>query len=242
MSAPAAAAVSIRAASVGYDGAAVVDAIDVHLDGGQLAVLMGTNGCGKSTLLKTLAGLIAPVGGEVRVLGAAPGTQPVEVAYLSQHPASSPTMPLSVADVVAMGRFARLGLLGRFGAADKAACAASMERMGITDLAGRSMMELSGGQRQRTFLAQALAREASLLLVDEPTAGLDPASRALFDTAIADERARGAAVVMATHDLSDAESADLAVLLAHRVIAAGPPAEVLTDANLRDCYGFTEQH
>ena len=123
-----------------------------------------------------------------------------------------------------------------------AACAASMERMGITDLAGRSMMELSGGQRQRTFLAQALAREASLLLVDEPTAGLDPARRALFDTAIADERARGAAVVMATHDLSDAESADLAVLLAHRVIAAGPPAEVLTDANLRDCYGFTEQH
>ena len=64
----------------------------------------------------------------------------------------------------------------------------------------------------------------------------------MFDTAIADERARGAAVVMATHDLSDAESADLAVLLAHRVIAAGPPAEVLTDANLRDCYGFTEQH
>jgi manganese transport system ATP-binding protein len=103
-------------------------------------------------------------------------------------------------------------------------------------------MELSGGQRQRAHLAQALARGADLLLLDEPTAGLDPAGRETFAAAVAAERARGCAVVMSTHDIDDAETADHVLLLAGRIVASGPPAAVLTPDNLRASFGGTGLH
>jgi ABC-type Mn2+/Zn2+ transport system ATPase subunit len=103
-------------------------------------------------------------------------------------------------------------------------------------------MELSGGQRQRVHLAQALARQADVLLLDEPTAGLDIEGRATFARAIAVERARGCAVVMSTHDIDDAETADLVLLLAGRIVAAGPPEQVLTPENLRASFGGTGVH
>jgi ABC-type Mn2+/Zn2+ transport system ATPase subunit len=164
------------------------------------------------------------------------------VGYLAQRPASSFTLPIRAADVVAMGRFAHLGLVRRPRAADRELCAESMRRMGVTPFADRPLLELSGGQQQRTHLAQALARRADVMLLDEPTAGLDPAGRDVFSTAIAAERARGCAVVMATHDLADADDADLVLLLAARLVAVGTPAEVLTDDNLRSSFGFTGPH
>lgn len=236
------AAVTARGLAVGHHAVAVVDGIEVDVAPGQLLCLMGTNGCGKSTLLKTLAGLLAPVGGAVAVLGRTPPAPPERVAYLSQHPGASTTLPLRVGDVVAMGRYAHLGLFRRASAADRAACDEAMERLDIGRLRDRPLLELSGGQRQRAHLAQAVARRADLLLVDEPTAGLDPASRERWTAVVRSELERGAAVVMATHDLADAEGADTVMLLAHRVIAVGPPATALTDANLRACYGFTERH
>ncbi len=228
--------------AVGYGGYTVVDGISFDLRAGGLMCLIGTNGSGKSTLLKTLAGLNAPVHGDVHLLGAAPGTQPARVGYLAQRPASSFTLPIRAADVVAMGRFAHLGLIKRARPADRKLCRESIERMGVTPFADRPLLELSGGQQQRTHLAQALARRADVLLLDEPTAGLDPAGREVFAAAVAAERVRGCAVVMATHDLADAEGADLVLLLASRLVAAGTPAEVLTDDNLRASFGFTGQH
>jgi ABC-type Mn2+/Zn2+ transport system ATPase subunit len=114
--------------------------------------------------------------------------------------------------------------------------------MGVGPFAHQPLMELSGGQQQRTHLAQALARRADVLLLDEPTAGLDPNGRETFAQAIREERARGCAVAMATHDLADAEDADVVILLAGRIVAAGTPAEVLTDDNLRASFGFTGPH
>jgi ABC-type Mn2+/Zn2+ transport system ATPase subunit len=227
---------------VGYDGVRVVTGLTLRLAPGGALALIGTNGSGKSTVLKTLAGLLTPLAGRVEVAGGAPGATPAAVAYLCQNPPSSFTLPLRAADIVSMGRFARLGLLRRPGRSDHDAVASAMTAMGVHAFADRSLMELSGGQQQRTHLAQVLARRADVLLVDEPTAGLDAAGRAAFAAALLAERARGCAVVIATHDLDDAEAADLVVLLGPGLVAMGPPAEVLTDANLRHVFGATGQH
>lgn len=224
--------------AVGYDGQSVVSGLDLELaPGGTLAVL-GTNGSGKSTLVKTLVGLLAPVAGVVRVLGGAPGASPRRVAYLGQVQASGFALPIRARDVVMMGRFAERRLLGRITRADRALVDESMERMGTSALADAPLAELSGGQRQRVHIAQALAWRADLLVLDEPTSGLDVAGRELLLVALAAERARGAAVVMCTHDIRDAASAECALLLAGRVVAHGPPAAALTREALMETFGL----
>lgn len=234
--------IELTEVAVGYGDRTVIEDLDVTLEPGALWVLMGTNGSGKSTVLKTLAGLLDPRRGRVRVLGREPGREPRRVAYLPQHPASLETLPLRALDVVAMGRFASLGLFRRSGDSDRRAVASACERLGVDAFGHRPLRELSGGQQQRTHLAQVLARQADVLLLDEPTAGLDAAGRRAVTEAIDTERRRGATVVLATHDLADAEHADLVALLAHGIVALGPPSTALTDDHLRTCYGFTERH
>ena len=228
--------------AVGYGHRAVVDHIDVTLNPGDLLVLIGTNGSGKSTLLKTLAGLIEPLTGDLVVGGGRAGSQPRNVAYLPQHPVSTHTLPLCVHDVVGMGRFARLGLFGRSTDEDRRVVLESMRRTGIDSQADLPLRDLSGGQQQRAQLAQVLARQANVLLLDEPTAGLDITGRRLVSDIIEQERRRGVTVVMATHELSDAEHATSVMLLAQRVVAFGPPADALRDDHLRECFGFTQPH
>ncbi|MBJ7456124.1 MAG: ATP-binding cassette domain-containing protein [Thermoleophilia bacterium] len=137
-----------------------------------------------------------------------------------------------------MGRFAERRLLGRITRQDRLLVDESMERMGAAALADEPIAELSGGQRQRIHIAQALAWRADLIVLDEPTSGLDVAGRELLLTALAQERARGAAVVMCTHDIRDAAAADRALLLAGRVVASGPPADVLTREALMETFGL----
>jgi ABC-type Mn2+/Zn2+ transport system ATPase subunit len=235
---------SIHASSlaVGYGKRPVVDNISLDLQPGELLVLIGTNGSGKSTLLKTLAGLIEPMHGDLSLLGSAPGQLPTQVAYLPQHPVSSHTLPLCVQDVVAMGRYAHLGLFKRSTDADRTIVLESMKRTGIDGEANEPIRDLSGGQQQRTHLAQVLARRAEVLLLDEPTAGLDLNGRKAVADLIAAERARGVTVVLATHELADAESATAVMLLAQRVVSLGSPAEALRDEYLRECFGFTQPH
>ena len=228
--------------TVGYGHRAVVDHLDFALAPGDLMVLIGTNGSGKSTLLKTLAGLIDPISGHLDVSGVRPGSQPKTVAYLPQHPVSSHTLPLCVHDVVGMGRFASLGLFGRSNDDDRRIVQESMRRTGIDPQADLPLRDLSGGQQQRAQLAQVLAREAQVLLLDEPTAGLDLNGRRLVNDIVEQERRRGVTVVMATHELSDAENATSVMLLAQRVVAFGPPSEALRDDHLRECFGFTQPH
>jgi ABC-type Mn2+/Zn2+ transport system ATPase subunit len=147
-----------------------------------------------------------------------------------------------VHDVVGMGRFARLGLFGRSSDDDRRVVLESMKRTGIDSQANLPLRDLSGGQQQRAQLAQVLAREADVLLLDEPTAGLDISGRRLVNDIIEQERRRGVTVVMATHELSDAEHATSVMLLAQSVVAFGPPAEALRDDHLRECFGFTQPH
>jgi len=227
---------------VGYGKHPVVEGVMLDMHPGELLVLIGTNGSGKSTLLKTLAGLIHPVHGDLHVLGQHAGQLPTRVAYLPQHPVSSHTLPLQVRDVVTMGRFAHLGLFKRTSSSDRDIVSSAMQRAGIDAQANKPIRDLSGGQQQRTHLAQVLAREAEILLLDEPTAGLDINGRKLVAELIAAERARGVTVVMATHELADAEHATAVLLLAQRVVSMGPPQEALRDEYLRECFGFTQPH
>ena len=227
---------------VGYGKRPVVEGVTLDMQPGELLVLIGTNGSGKSTLLKTLAGLIQPVHGDLHLLGEHAGQLPKRVAYLPQHPVSSHTLPLCVRDMVAMGRYAHLGLMQRASAHDRAIVEESMVRVGIEAHASQPIRDLSGGQQQRTHLAQVLARQAEVLLLDEPTAGLDINGRRLVADLVSAERARGVTVVLATHELSDAEHATSVMLLAQRVVAVGPPDVALRDEFLRECFGFTQPH
>lgn len=234
--------ISATRLDVGHGLHSVVCDISMRVHAGELIVLIGTNGSGKSTLIKTLAGMIAPQHGEVTVLGTPPGGTPRRVAYLPQHPVSSHTLPLRARDIVAMGRYAHLGLFRRATRVDHEIVDDSMRRTGATEFADQPLRALSGGQQQRTHLAQVLARQAEVLLLDEPTAGLDLSGKHAIAEIIAAERARGVTVVLATHDLHDAESATAVMLLAQRVVAFGPPNQALSDANVRECFGFTQPH
>ena len=201
---------------------------------GAAVALIGPNGSGKSTLLRALAGLAEPRAGSLdvparRTRGA--------VALVLQTTDVDRTLPVTVRETVTMARYATRGPFARLRPDDRAAVHGALERMDVAGLAGRQLHELSGGQRQRLLVAQGLAQQAEVLLLDEPVTGLDVVSRELILDAIVTERAAGRTVVVSTHDLDDARRADLVMLLANRVVAFGPPDEVLTDGPLCAAYG-----
>lgn len=209
---------------------------------GSITAIIGPNGSGKSTLLHALAGLIEPSSGSLSVLGAPPTTSHSRVAYVLQHTAVPPGTPLTVRETVGMGRYPELGLFRRRRAEDRQRVNEAMELLNITDLARRHISELSGGQRQRVFVAQGVAQDHDLLLLDEPLTGLDLVSARVIDTIIHSEPERGCSVILTTHDLEEAEAADHVLLMSGRVVASGPPAEVLTPDNLASAYGLGALH
>lgn len=227
-----------RGLSVGWGSHRVVDGIDLSLGEGRTLALVGTNGSGKSTILRTLAGLLPPMAGELQVCGGPPGTQPRRVAYLGQFHPQGFMLPLRARDVVAMGVFPDRGLVGRLRSSDHRRVGEAMDRLQISHLARRPLRDLSGGQQQRVYIAQALAWNADLLLLDEPGAGLDVSALELLSGVVADERARGASVAVATHDIRDAQASDHVMLLAGRVVASGAPDVVLTTEYLSETFGL----
>ncbi len=215
-------------------GRRVLDAVSATFAAGTVTALIGPNGAGKSTLLHAVAGILDPRSGTI---DPRPGTDEMPVAYVLQGTEVSEHLPVSVREVVTMGRYARTGLVGRLGAVDRRAVDEAMERLDVADLASRQVRDLSGGQRQRAFVAQGLAQEADVLLLDEPITGLDVVSQRLILDAIVAERDAGRVVVTSTHDLGEAAHADQVLLLAGRVVAAGPPGDVLVVDNLSVAYG-----
>lgn len=223
--------------AVGYGNRPVVAGLDLEVGAGQSLALVGVNGSGKSTLLKTLAGLLPPVAGSLRLFGGGDGLARHHLAYLGQFHPGGGLLPLRVRDVVLMARYRRRGLLGRITREDRDVVARSLDRVGISHLADEPLRSLSGGQQQRAYLAQTLATEADLLLLDEPTAGLDAVADQRYAELVAQEVGRGASVIIATHDMRDAARCDQAVLLAGRVVATGRPRDVLSPERLLEAFG-----
>jgi ABC-type Mn2+/Zn2+ transport system ATPase subunit len=224
---------------IGYNNEIIVNNLNFGLAPGEAMALIGTNGSGKSTLLKSIVGLLPTLGGKLSVFGTAPGNSPKRIAYLGQFHSSGFVLPLRVVDLVRMGRFPIYGLWRSMGKQDDEIVQSSMRSMGISHLANAPLRSLSGGQQQRTYLAQVLAHQADLLVLDEPTAGLDAGGRDLYLHALNDAICRGASVVIATHDIQEeAAICNQVILLARRVVAMGSPSTVLTPEALLETFGI----
>ena len=224
--------------SVRYEGAApALDDVSFQLWRGERVAIVGPNGAGKSTLLKVVAGILQPTTGRVTVYGHGAAGH-FCIGYVPQRSQVDWKFPVTVSDVVLMGRVARIGLLRQAGRLDHEMVRDSLAQVGATDLARRQIGELSGGQQQRVFIARALAQEAELLLMDEPLTGLDtPSQEAIFE--ILDLlRTRHITVLVSTHDLQlAAERFDRQMLLRRKLLAFGHADEVLTAERLRLAYG-----
>jgi len=226
-------AVAVRDLWAGYDSTPVLESITFDLPAGTLVGLAGPNGSGKSTLLKTLLGLLKPWRGQIEIFGHPINGMRQRVGYAPQAELVDWDFPATVADVVMMGRFGRIGLLRRPGSSDRAAVRQALEQVALSDLAGRQIGELSGGQQRRMLIARALAQEADLLLLDEPMGGLDAVTQHQLLTLFEDLRNAGKTLLVATHDLSCVAACfDLALLLNQRLVAYGPPAEVFKPETL----------
>ncbi|WP_237524884.1 zinc ABC transporter ATP-binding protein AztA [Streptomyces sp. SID5643] len=213
--------------SAGYPSHPVLHQLDAEIPALAITVLVGPNGSGKSTLLGVMAGVIRPTSGRVHHLGDRPP------AFVPQHSAVTDALPLTVRQAVEMGRWGDRGPWRRLTRQDRATVDQSMERLGVAHLAARQLGELSGGQRQRALIAQGLAQESDLLLLDEPTTGLDPEARDRIATLLRELVADGRTVVQATHDLEAARSADACLLLREgRLAAQGNPGQLLTASTL----------
>jgi iron complex transport system ATP-binding protein len=225
---------------LGYEGFIAMEASSFSVPAGKITAVIGPNGSGKSTLLGAIAGLIEPLAGTLDVPARSGGSR--RVSYVLQTTKVNEALPITVGEIVSMGRYSGAGWYQPLESDDRLAVTDAMTRTGVEDLARRHLDELSGGQRQRVFVAQGLAQDHDLLLLDEPLTGIDIAAARAIDKAIHDEIEQGCTVIMTTHDLSEARIADYVVLLAGRVVAAGPPEDVLTGANLGEAYGQSLLH
>lgn len=222
--------VRIDGLTVAYGSRTALADVDLTIPQGRSVAVIGPNGSGKSTLLGAIAGLVPATSGRVEVHAS-------QVALVLQSTEIDATLPLTVREAVRMARYPHRGMFGRFRPEDHAAVEAAMARTEVADLADRQLRALSGGQRQRALVAQGLAQEAPLLLLDEPVTGLDLVSRDVILGIVDAERDAGRSVVMTTHSLEEASRCDLVVLLAGKVVAAGPPGEVIVDAHLEAAFG-----
>ncbi|MBA2496728.1 MAG: metal ABC transporter ATP-binding protein [Acidimicrobiia bacterium] len=231
------AAIAVAGATLAHGRHVALRDVSLTVAAGATTALIGPNGAGKSTLLHALAGLLAPSTGTITIGGRPVSQARQRVAYVLQSTAVADHLPVTVAEVVTMGRYAGGGAVGRLRAVDRARISEAIERLELGGLEKRHLGELSGGQRQRVFVAQGLAQDADVLLLDEAVAGLDLPSRQRILDVVAEERAAGRLVVSSTHDLGDAADADHVVLLAGRIVAAGTPRAVLTRDHLTEAYG-----
>ncbi len=204
----------------GYPGRTVLRQVTAHIPGSAVTAVVGPNGSGKSTLLGVLAGVIRATSGTVE--------RPRAPAFVMQRSDVPDALPITVRDTVAMGRWAHRGAWRRLSRHDWSIVDACLARLDIVDLAARPLGSLSGGQRQRALVAQGLAQESDLLLLDEPTTGLDAQADHQIQTALTEAKAAGVTVMLATHDLPSALRADHCLLLDDgRLVAEGPPSLIL---------------
>ncbi|WP_050047843.1 metal ABC transporter ATP-binding protein [Halanaeroarchaeum sulfurireducens] len=223
----------------GYTATSVIEDISLSIDPGEYAAVVGPNGSGKSTLMKLMLGLLRPDEGVARLFGkpAHEFDDGSRIGYVAQHASASKEMPITVREVVKMGRFPHVGF-GRLSDSDWEVVDRALETVGMTAFANRRVTQLSGGQRQRAFIARALASEADLLVLDEPTVGVDIESvEAFYDLLDALNR-KGITVLLIEHDLSAVtEHAERVVCLNREIYFDGPTKEFVESDALARAFG-----
>jgi zinc transport system ATP-binding protein len=226
---------------VAFQSLLVLEDVSLDVSPGDFLAIIGPNGAGKTTLLKVILGLVRPVSGVVRVFGKLPWTLNGgrwRIGYVPQVQSVDLNFPVRANEVVLMGRYGRIGLVRRPSSDDRAAAHRAMERVGITDLADRSLARLSGGQRQRVFLARALANDPDLLLLDEPTTGVDVAATESLYELLRSLHDNGITILVVSHDVGVVASyVDGVACVNRRLVAHGRPDEVLGSEELAQMYG-----
>lgn len=235
------AAVSVENVTVRYGDVLALDHASLRLEPGRVCGLVGMNGAGKSTLLKSMMGMVRLDGGRILVDGDPPARarKAGVIAYVPQREDVDWAFPLNVYDVVMMGRYGHQGPTRRPRRNDKDAVRHALERVELTDLARRQIGTLSGGQRKRAFIARGIAQGATIMLLDEPFAGVDKRSEATISRLLRELAIDGCTILVSTHDLSALPAlCDETVLLMRRVLRHGSPQEVLTPENLALAFGL----
>jgi ABC-type Mn2+/Zn2+ transport system ATPase subunit len=221
-----------------YGNNKVLDNISLRVQPGERVAVIGPNGAGKSTLFKVIAGVLVPASGKVLLFGEQGPAEHICIAYLPQRTQVDWNFPVTVSDVVMMGRVGKLGLFHQPTHEDWRIVHRSLESVKLDDLAHRQISELSGGQQQRMFIARALAQEAQLILMDEPLNGLDTPSQQIIFEILDSLHKKGVVVMVATHDLDlAAEQFDNVLLINRHVIGYGKAAEVFSTPHLLEAYG-----
>jgi ABC-type Mn2+/Zn2+ transport system ATPase subunit len=222
-------AVGAEGLAVGYGGEPVLRGVTFSVEPGRNLCVLGPNGGGKTTLFRALTGELPALAGSVQVEG--------RPAYVAQTDRTRLDFPVSALDVALMGSLAR----GRWwlpaGRGERKTALAALGRVGLEEAADTPFGELSGGQRQRVLLARALVQDTHVLLLDEPLAGVDPASAEAIDALFAELRAEGRTLLVSTHDVESARSFDLVLCLNRRQVSFGPPGRALDRASLEATYG-----
>jgi manganese/iron transport system ATP-binding protein len=220
-----------------YDGTLALEDLTFTVEAGQRLAIVGPNGAGKTTLFKVIAGILRPTGGTLDIFGHGPGRH-ICVGYLPQRSQVNLDFPVTVAEVVMMGRVREIGLFRWPRKSDWEKVDSALDRVGLAAQRDRHIGALSAGQQQRVYLAQAVAQQADIVLLDEPLTGLDlPAQEAIFS--ILDELSQmSITVLIATHDLNlAAERFDRVMLLNRRLVAIGDPETAITSEALQAAYG-----
>ncbi len=225
-------AVSLRAVTVGYDGAPALKDVDLDIARGSLLAIFGPNGGGKTTLLKLIAGILKPWSGTVTTFGVLAGRAARRIAYVPQAELVDWSFPITVWNVALMGRFPRLGPLREPNGTDRAIVAAALERVGMIDHSRTQIGRLSGGQRRRAFLARALAAEPDLYLLDEPVTGIDVPTEEDLMSLLSAESQRGRTVIATTHDLAAVSRHFAQVVAVNRSVVASGSVDLVRDPDV----------
>ncbi|MDX1950811.1 MAG: metal ABC transporter ATP-binding protein [Verrucomicrobiota bacterium] len=224
--------------TVSYQKKPVLWGIDLEVPAGKLIGIVGPNGAGKSTLIKAVLGLLPHSSGWVKIFGKPPRENARRVGYVPQRESVDWDFPVTVMDVVLMGRYGHLGLVKRPTSKDRDIARECLDKVKLLPFANRQIANLSGGQQQRVFLARALAQESDLYFMDEPFAGVDAATESAIITLLHELKGRGKTLMVVHHDLPTARNYfDMLLLLNMRVVAFGATEEVFTYDLLQKTYG-----
>lgn len=228
----------VRGMTVSYGATPAVFSADMDIAPGAMTAIIGPNGAGKSTLLKATLGIIPRLSGHVEVFGQPLDRVRARIAYVPQRASVDWDFPTRALDVVEMGLYRQLGLLGRQTRQHRSLARDCLDRVGMADFAGRQIGQLSGGQQQRVFLARALAQGADLYMLDEPFAGVDAATEKAIIDVLKSLKDEGRTILAVHHDLSTVpDYFDNVFIINRSPVAAGPVATAFTETALQSAYG-----